>query len=148
MASASVTNSASIEADIISDLLKKYFSARPTAEQNAIVEQRPTPNLTLTTKERVFQETWYAKKNWLCGSTVSMKLFCWPCLLFFPGTSPTCSTNGCGDMRSFLSDCKKHQKTRSHMSAFKTWKTYESECEWIVFFRKQEGAKSSATIKR
>ena len=120
------TNSASIEADIISDLLKKSFSARPTAEQNAIVKQRPTPNLTLTTKGRVFQETWYARKDWLCGSTVSKKLFCWPCLLFCPGTSPTWSKNGYGDMRSFLSDCKKHEKARSHMSAFKTWKTYGS----------------------
>ncbi len=66
MASASVTNSASIEADIISDLLKKSFSARPTAEQDL---------------ER-------------------------------PG------------------------------------KRMDPECESIVFFRKQEGTKSSATTKR
>jgi hypothetical protein len=34
MASANVTNTASIEADVISDLLKKYFSVRAIGEQN------------------------------------------------------------------------------------------------------------------
>ena len=27
-------------------------------------------------------------------------------------------------MKRFLSDCKKHEKAKSHMSACKTWKTY------------------------
>jgi hypothetical protein len=43
MASGSVT--ASTEADIISDMLKKPFSARQSGEQNIIVTQRPMPNL-------------------------------------------------------------------------------------------------------
>jgi uncharacterized protein (DUF488 family) len=29
-----------------------------------------------------------------------------------------------GDMHGFLSDCKKHEKAKSHMGTFKTWKTY------------------------
>ena len=29
-------------------------------------------------------------------------------------------------MRGFLSDCKKHEKAKSHMSAFKTWKTFSA----------------------
>jgi hypothetical protein len=47
MASGSVT--ASTEADIISDMLKKPFSARQSGEQNIIVTQRPMPNLQSTT---------------------------------------------------------------------------------------------------
>ena len=76
MASASATNTASIEADIIIYLLKKYFSVRAIGEQNTIVKQRPTPKLTITSKGREFQESWYAKKDWLCGSSALKKLFC------------------------------------------------------------------------
>ena len=124
MASASVTNTASIEADIISDLLKKSFSVRAIGEQNTIVKQRPTPKLTITSKGRSFQESWYAKKDWLCGSSALKKLFCWPCLLFCPGKSPTWTKSGYNDMHGFLSDCKKHERSNSHMGAFKTWKMY------------------------
>ena len=51
MASGSVT--ASTEADIISDMLKKPFSARQSGEQNIIVTQRPMPNLQSTTGDRL-----------------------------------------------------------------------------------------------
>jgi hypothetical protein len=78
---------ASTEADIVSDLLKKAFSARQSGEQNIIVMQRPMPNLQLTTGDRSFQESWYTKKDWLCGSLTKKPMFCWPCLLFCPGTS-------------------------------------------------------------
>ena len=42
--------------------------------------------------------SWYSNKEWLCGSTFNM--------------------------RGFLSDCKKHENTKSHMNAFKTWKIF------------------------
>jgi hypothetical protein len=124
VASASATNTASIEADIIIYLLKKYFSFQAIGEQNTIVKQRPTPKLTITSKGREFQESWYAKKDWLCGSSALKKLFCWPCLLFSPGKSPTWTKSGYNDMHCFLSDCKKHERSNSHMGAFKTWKMY------------------------
>ena len=124
MASTSVTNPATIEADIVSALLIKPFSVRSITEQNVIVKERPTPNLTIKNKGRSFQKEWYCKKDWLCGSSALEKLFCWPCLLFSPGTSPTWTRNGYNDMRSLMSDGKKHEKGKSHLSAFKTWKTY------------------------
>ncbi|XP_046857268.1 uncharacterized protein LOC124450676 isoform X2 [Xenia sp. Carnegie-2017] len=31
---------------------------------------------------------------------------------------------GFKNMKNFLSDCKKHEKAKSHMGAYKTWKTY------------------------
>jgi hypothetical protein len=73
MASGSVT--ASTEADIISDLLKKPFSTRQSGEQNIIVTQRPMPNLQSTTGDRSFQVSWYTKKDWLCGSLPRRQCF-------------------------------------------------------------------------
>jgi hypothetical protein len=74
MASGSMT--ASTEADIISDLLKKPFSTRQSGEQNIIVTQRPMPNLQSTTGDRSFQVSWYTKKDWLCGSLTKKAMFC------------------------------------------------------------------------
>ena len=53
-------------------------------------------------------------------------MFCWPCLLFFPGTSSSWTKTGFKNMKGFLLDCKKHENAKSHMSAYKTWKTYSS----------------------
>ena len=124
MASTSVTNPVNVQADIVSALLMKPFSVRSIAEQNVIVKEQPTPNLTIKNKGRSFQKERYGKKDWLCGSSALEKLFCWPCFLFSPGTSPTWTKNGYNDMRSLMSDGKKHEKGKSHLSAFKTWKTY------------------------
>jgi hypothetical protein len=45
---------ASTEADIISDLLKKPFSVRQSGEQNiTVTAQRPMPNLQSIHKERL-----------------------------------------------------------------------------------------------
>ena len=123
MASTSMTNPVNVEADIVSALLIKPFSVRSIAEQNIIVKERPTPNLTINNKGRSFQKEWYGK-DWLCGSSALEKLFCWPCLLFSPGTSSRWTKNGYNDMQSLMSDGKKHEKGKSHLSAFKTWKTY------------------------
>ena len=82
MASTSVTDSVSVEADIASALLMRPFSVRSIAEQNVIVKQRPTTNLNIKNKGRSFQKEWYLKKDWLCGSSTLERLFCWPCLLF------------------------------------------------------------------
>ena len=118
-----MTNPVTIDADIVSALLIKPFSVQSITEQNVIVKERLTSNLTIK-KGRSFQKEWYCKKDWLCGSSALEKLFCWPCLLFSPGTSPTCTRNGYNDMRSLMSDGKKHEKGKSHLSAVKTWKMY------------------------
>ena len=116
MASASVT--ATTEADIISDLLKRPFSARQSVEQNIIIMQRPMPNLQISaTGGRSFQVSWYTNKK---------AMFCWPCLLFCAGISSSWTKTGFRNIKGFLSDCQKHEKARSHMAAYKTWKTYGS----------------------
>ncbi|CAB4018384.1 zinc finger MYM-type 1-like [Paramuricea clavata] len=87
---------------------------------------KPMPNLQLTTGDRSFQVSWYTKKDWLCGSLTKKAMFCWPCLLFCPGTSSSWTKTGFRNMKGFLSDCKKHERARFHMAAYKTWKTYGS----------------------
>ena len=107
MASTSVMNPVTLEANIVSALLTKPFSVQSIAEQNVIVKEHPTRNLTIKNKGRSFQKERYCKKDWLCGCSALEKLFCWPCLLFFPGTSPTWTKNGYNDMQSLMSDGKK-----------------------------------------
>ena len=122
MASTSVTNPVTIDADIVSALLIKPLSVRSITEQNVIVKERPTPNLTIKNKGDHFRSGIVRK----IGSVVALP---WKScsvgrVLFSPGTSPTCTRNGCNDMRSLMSDGKKYEKGKSHLSAFKTWKTY------------------------
>ena len=55
--------------DLVSQLSRKSFASRTVAEQKLIVQQhRPMPKLQLKTRGRVFQEEWYQRKDWLCGS--------------------------------------------------------------------------------
>ena len=97
--------------DLVSQLSRKSFASRTVAEQKLIVQQqRPMPKLQLKTKGRVFQEDWYQKKDWLCGSEGMKGLFCWPCLLFRPGASQTWTETGYTNMHGFLSDCKKNMR--------------------------------------
>ena len=72
---------------------------------------------------------------------------CWPCLLFSPGTALTWTRNGYNDMR-LMSDGKKHEKGKSHLSAFKIWKIYGTNVWVDLFFRKREEMKFNVTTKR
>ena len=104
----------------------KSFGARSSAEQRFIVQQpRPLPSLNLKTRDRVFQDGWYDKKDWLCGSQGRKALFCWPCLLFRPGISRSWTVTGYTNMHSILSDSRKHIKSNSHMESYKIWKTFD-----------------------
>ena len=116
---------ASQSRDIVSALIIKSFSARSVAEQRLIYEQnRPPPKLGLQCRGRKFRAEWYEKKDWLCGSEGKQGLFCWPCLLFRPGLSATWTVTGYRNVQGLLSDCKKHEASKSHMGAYKTWKTF------------------------
>ena len=77
-----------MELDIVSQL--RDFSTLSFQRKLEIINKgRPTPdlkNLHQTAGKnkiiRCFQRSWYAKKEWLCGSSVKNRLFCFPCLLF------------------------------------------------------------------
>ena len=135
--------------DIISDLLMKSFGSRQIGEQKAIIQQqRPMPTLTLKTKDRVFQEDRYNKKEWLCGSASLNRLFCWPCLLFCPGKSQSWTEKGYANMHSFLSDCKKREKATCHFNTFKQWKTFDVSERVDVVFSRARREEIGVTMRR
>ena len=104
--------------DIVAELIQRSFLARGCAEQKVILqESRQLPKLEIRSRGRLFRQEWYNKKDWVCGSESRQNLFCWPCLLFRPGTSPSCAITGYKIMRGFLSDYQKHEKAKSHMEA-------------------------------
>ncbi|XP_065060454.1 zinc finger MYM-type protein 1-like [Rhopilema esculentum] len=113
------------ERDIFDQLLQKSFASRHVAEQKLIVNQRQTPKFGIKTRDRMFQEVLYEKKDWLCGSKCKKRLFCWPCLLFQSKLSKIWTETGYNNMQGFFSDCKKHEKAKSHLEAYKTWKTFD-----------------------
>ena len=52
--------------DVISELLGKSFAARTVCEQKDILQhKKPLPWLRVRTGNRIFQEEWYAKNEWL-----------------------------------------------------------------------------------
>ena len=52
--------------DVISELLDKSFPAGNICEQKDILQhQKPLPWLRVRTSNRILQEEWYAKKEWL-----------------------------------------------------------------------------------
>ena len=61
--------------DIICELIEKSLCARTVGEQKEILQhKKPRPQLGARTANRQFQENWYAKKEWLCGSTNLQRL--------------------------------------------------------------------------
>ena len=72
--------------DIIYELIEQSLSARTVGAQKEILQhKKPQPKQGARTANREFPDDWYAKKQWLCGSTSLQRLLCSPCLLFAPG---------------------------------------------------------------
>ena len=118
-------------------LIEKSLSARTVGEQKEVLQhKKPQPKLGPRTANRQFQDDWYAKKEWLCGSTNLQRLFCWPCLLSARGKSQTWTRKCYADMRCFLYDCRKHERSKCHFEAYKKWKTFDAtERVDILFVR-------------
>ena len=114
--------------NVISDLLRRPFSIRNPTEQKVIVRmQQPRPKLQIMSRGRKFQESWYSK-DWLCASETRKSLFCWPCLLFNSRSGrSTWMHAGYVNMHGFLSDCQKHERSKSQMESYKMWKTFQND---------------------
>ena len=64
---------------MVYQLLLKAFGARNVGDQKAIMQQsRPMLKLKIKMKDCVFQNSWYSKKDWLCGSKMIESLFAGP----------------------------------------------------------------------
>ena len=116
--------------DDIVEKLKKSFAALTFQEKKDVVDcGRPTPLLNISKQSktclRKFNPEIYNKVYWICGSTSSNKLYCWPCLLFSQDDSIWSSPHrGYSDLNNLHTAVGRHEKTASHLSAFVTFKTF------------------------
>ena len=138
--------------DFICELIEKPFSARTVGEQKEILQhKKPQPKLGPRTANRQFRDECYAKKEWLCGSTNLQRMFCWPCLLFAPGKSQAWTRQGYADMRSFLSDCRKHGQSNCHLEAHKKWKTFDATERVVILYsraRREEVQRHNEQVRQ
>lgn len=73
--------------DLVCILLETPFYKWKDSDKKDLLinSDRPQPALNCVTigtaRTRNFQNAWYSKHQWLCGSRFYQKLFCWPCLL-------------------------------------------------------------------
>ena len=57
------------EGDIVSSLLTRSVGSRTANEKNITIQEgRPMPEWEIKTNDRVFQNDWYVRKDWLCSS--------------------------------------------------------------------------------
>ena len=114
-----------MERDLVLEIKEKPFGQRNIAEKREIIRHdRPTPALNTKVGSRAFQATWYQQIDWLCGSSYTEKLYCWPCLLFQPRANQSWTDGGYNNYKNILSDCKHHSKSLSHIGNYKALKTF------------------------
>ena len=99
------------------DRLKRFQSFSFQEKQEIIA----TPSLNLVKEvrngarvvKRRFSDTSYGKVIWLCGCSVSNRLYCFPCVLFNKSAN-VWSAHGYVDLVNFWAAVKKHETSASH----------------------------------
>ena len=68
----------------------------------------------------------YEKYSWLCGSRITNKLYCWPCLLFSKKEISVWNSAQCGydDLNNLHIAVGRHDKTASHLTALLAHNTF------------------------
>jgi len=116
--------------DVIIRLKATNFSSLSYEKKRSVLDAgRPTPELKLVKQSnsflRKFNPKLYEKYSWLCGSSITNKLYCWPCLLFSKKESSIWSSAQCGyDDLSNLHTAAGRHKTASHLTAFLAHNTF------------------------
>lgn len=107
--------------DIVNYLLDKKFSSLDFDDKAFIHKLKPTPvmkNLINTGHQgknnRAFNINWYSKYEWLTGSEIRNKLFCWHCLLFNERTRTPWNSTGYFDLKHINESLKKHARSEEH----------------------------------
>lgn len=91
--------------------------------------KRPQPlmtNLLINAKHnRSFNVEWYKKCDWLTGSQLRNKLFCWNCVLFSTDTENTVwSKSGYNDLKNLPRSIERHGRSKPHLAASIKLKLY------------------------
>ena len=109
--------------DLVTKLIAKPFSSRSLAEKKIVLQSgRPTPRITAKKSGRNFQTSWYNEIEWLCGSTSTNNLYCWPCLLFQPKTGQSWTDSGYSNYRNLKGDSPTHGSSKNHLANYKKMK--------------------------
>ncbi|XP_044730366.1 uncharacterized protein LOC123293565 [Chrysoperla carnea] len=99
---------------IVIQLLRHKFESRTNDEQKTIIKNgRPTP-------ANLVRLECYQKYEWLCGSQILNKLFCWNCLLF--GKS-TWGREGVSNNLKITDALKKHDNSMNHKHCLAKYQT-------------------------
>lgn len=115
----------SASGDLIRYIVEKriLFSQLSLEEKLLVKNGKPTPPLLLsqTCKKhvRTFQTKWYSTYLWLTGSTQINRMFCFPCLLFFPNMKNKWVHPGLGaeSLQNFSLEVKRHVVLTEHIAA-------------------------------
>ena len=122
-----------VENDVIIRLKATNFSLLSYEEKSTRCrEANTTPELKLQLVKqnnvflRKFNPKVHEKYSWLCGSSITNKLYCWPCLLFSKKESSVWSSAQCGydDLNSLHTAAGRHDKTASHLTVFLAHNTF------------------------
>lgn len=120
----SVSRELRVTEDIVDFILIKKFSQMPYDDKIFITKTIKTPqpamqNLIVNSRHnRSFCVQWYNKCEWLTGSTVRNKLFCWFCLLFSDDSENNVwSKLGHSDLKNLQRSIERHGRSKSHLGA-------------------------------
>ena len=107
-----------VENDVIIRLKAKNLSSLSYEEKRCVLDAgRPTTELKLVKKSNVFLRKFnpklYEKYSWLCVSSITNELYCWPCLLFSKKESSVWSSaqRGYDDLNNLHTAAGRHDKT-------------------------------------
>lgn len=68
--------------------------------------------------KRTFKSDGYEKNDWICGCSMTNRLFCFPCLLFARVAAEPCWTKtGVTDLSHLTQKIKKHENSQPHINA-------------------------------
>jgi len=125
---------AAVENDVMIRLKATNFSSLSYEEKRSVLDAgRPTTELKLVKQNNVFLRKFnpklYKTYSWLCGSSITNKLYCWPCLLFSKKESSVWSSAQNVAMTMISITCTQllgvmDDKTASHLTAFLAHNTF------------------------
>lgn len=110
--------------DIVDEIVNNGVCGYSYEQKIELKRRRPTPVLNLDMVDgksvRKFQYAWYSKFEWLTGSSVRNRLFCYYCLLF--GDGKEWCADGISTVKNFLRNASNHAMSAKHLTCEESYK--------------------------